>query len=123
VGEEYRWDTAVALAAPALEWLIEQEARTALNLNVPNLPLSEVLGVRWATLAPFGTVRAALVEAQGGSGLQMELREHGEQLPPDCDTALVLAGYAAITRITGIRATDPVPVAEHIEARAQLQRA
>lgn len=122
VGDEYRWETAVALAAPALEWLLEQEPRTALNLNVPNVPLSEVKGVRWASLAPFGTVRAALVEAQGGRGLQMELREHGEQLPPDCDTALVMSGFAAITKIVGIRATDPVPVAEHIEARALLEK-
>lgn len=122
VGDVQRWETAAALAAPALEWLVEQEPKTALNLNVPNVPLAEVKGVRWASLAPFGTVRAALVEAQGGSGFQMELREHGEQLPEDSDTALVRDGYAAITRIVGIRATDAVPVAEHIEARALMQQ-
>ena len=37
--------------------------RTVLNLNVPNTAPDEVLGVRWATLAPFGSVRAAIAES------------------------------------------------------------
>lgn len=93
--------------------------KTMLNLNVPNVPLDEVKGIRWARLAPFGTVRAGLVEAPGG-GLQIELRAHGERLPDDCDTALVSNGYAAITSIVGIRAADRVPVAEFVEDRLQL---
>jgi 5'-nucleotidase len=116
VGDEIHWDTAGSLAVGALEWLIDQPARTLLNLNVPNLPLDEVKGVRWASLAPFGTVRAQLVDSPDGSGLQMELREHDEKLPDDSDTALVRDGYAAITSIVGIRASGAVPVAEHVEA-------
>lgn len=115
VGDEIHWDTAGSLAVGALEWLIDQPARTLLNLNVPNVPLDEVKGVRWASLAPFGTVRAQLIDAPGG-GLQMELREHDEKLPDDSDTALVRDGYAAITSIVGIRASGAVPVAEHVEA-------
>ena len=103
VGDVYRWETAAALAVPALDWLLQQPPKTVLNLNVPNLPLSEVRGVRPATLAPFGTVRAALVESQGG-GLQMELAEHGLELPADSDTALVRDGYAAATVLLGITA-------------------
>jgi len=119
VGEEIHWETAGDLAAAALEWVVEQPPKTLLNLNVPNLPLAEVKGIRWARLAPFGTVRAGLVDAPEG-GLQIELREHGEKLPDDCDTALVMNGYASITSIVGIRATEPMPVAEHIEARLGL---
>jgi 5'-nucleotidase len=115
VDEEILWDTAGTLAVAALEWLVEQPPKTLLNLNVPNLPLEELKGVRWARLAPFGTVRAALVP--GRAGLQMELREHNETLPDDSDTALVRDGYASITSIVGIRATEPVAVAEHVEAR------
>lgn len=118
-GETYHWDTAGRLAVAALEWLVDQPAKTMLNLNVPNLPLDEVKGIRWARLAAFGTVRAGLIEAPNG-GLQMELRAHGEQLPADSDTALVNNGYAAITSIVGIRPTEPVPVAEFVEARLQL---
>lgn len=103
VGDPYLWATAATLAVAALDWLVEQPAKTVLNINVPNLTLAELRGVRLASLAPFGTVRAALVESQGG-GLQMELAEHGEVLPPDSDTALVRDGFVAITPIVGIRA-------------------
>lgn len=113
VDERIHWETAGELAIGALEWLVDQPAKTLLNLNVPNVPLDEVKGVRWARLAPFGTVRAQLVPSD--SGLQMELREHDETLPDDSDTALVRDGYASISSIVGIRVTEPVPVAEHVE--------
>jgi hypothetical protein len=58
----------------------------------------------------------------GERGLQMELREHDEQLPEDSDTALVRDGYAAISSIVGIRATDPVDVADHVQARLREAR-
>lgn len=117
IGELILWDTAATLAVMALEWLLDQPPKTLLNLNVPNVPLDELKGVRWARLAPFGTVRAQLVPGEGDGHLQMELREHGEKLPDDSDTALVRDGYAAITSIVGIRATDEVPVADHVEQR------
>lgn len=117
--DEYHWETAGEVAAAALDWLVGQPARTLLNLNLPNVAMSELRGVRWGTLAPFGTVRAGLVEAPAG-GLQMELREHAEKLPDDSDTALVRDGYASITSIVGIRATDWVDVADHVERRLVL---
>ena len=46
----------------------------------PTVPLDEVRGVRWAELAPFGTVRATLVEPRR-RGLQMELRETRRRAP------------------------------------------
>ena len=116
VDEHIHWDTAGELAIGALEWLVEQPPKTLLNLNVPNVPLDEVKGVRWARLAPFGTVRAQLVPGARDTHLQMELREHDEKLPDDSDTALVRDGYASISSIVGIRTTEPVPVAEHVEA-------
>jgi 5'-nucleotidase len=116
-GDDLHWETAGRLAASALEWLLQAPPKTVLNLNVPNLPVTEVQGVRWARLAPFGTVRAAIVEAPQG-GLQMELAEHGEELPADTDTALVMAGFAAVTAIVGIRAAEEVDVASFIEGRA-----
>jgi 5'-nucleotidase len=115
VGDEIHWDTAGELAIGALEWLVTQPAKTLLNLNVPNTPLDEVKGVRWARLAPFGTVRAQLLPGSSGR-LQMELREHGEKLPEDSDTMLVLEGYAAISSIIGIRALETDGMAQHVEA-------
>lgn len=104
-GDQYPWDTAAALAGFALGWLLDQPATTVLNLNVPNLPLEQVKGVRRARLAPFGTVRAAIAESKGGNR-QMELAERSRELAPDTDTALVRAGYAAVTSIVGVREAE-----------------
>jgi 5'-nucleotidase len=109
-GAHPRWATAAAFAAQAVAWLAAAPAGTVLNLNVPDLPAAGVRGVRWATLAPFGTVRTAVVQPLGAEGgrLQLELRPHDEQLPAGSDTALIREGYATVTLLTGIRATDPV---------------
>lgn len=114
VGDEIHWGTAATLARSALRWLLGAPTGTVLNLNVPNVALADVRGVRWAALAPFGSVRSAVVESPDGR-LQMELRDIDEELPPDSDTALVAAGYAAITSVVGIRPAEHVPVAEIIE--------
>lgn len=111
VGGKPRWSTAAGLAVPALDWLAGQPARTVMNLNVPNVGPDAVRGVRDASLAPFGTVRAALVES-AGPGLQVELSEPGgdDDPPSGSDTALVRAGWASTTLLTGI-ATRPAPEA------------
>jgi 5'-nucleotidase len=110
------WETAAALAVEAVEWLAGAAPRSVVNLNVPDLPLDEVKGVRWAELAALGTVRSAVVESSDGR-LQMELRASGVDVPADSDTGLVQAGYAAVTVINGVTATEPVGVAEHLDAR------
>jgi 5'-nucleotidase len=105
------WASAATLGAGAIEWLVDAPAATVLNINVPDRPLGDILGARWARLASFGTVRSAVVEAPVDNGrLQMEFRPTREELPPDTDTALVKAGYVAVTTITGIQATEPVDV-------------
>lgn len=105
------WATAATVAVEALDWLLASPDLTVLNLNVPDRPLDDVLGARWGELAAFGTVRSAVVEpAPNGGRLQVELRPSHVELPPDADTALVKAGYVAVTTITGIQATAPVDV-------------
>lgn len=110
------WDTAARIAAASTEWLLAAEPKTVVNLNVPDVAMEALLGVRWAELAPFGTVRSAVVDS-GDGRLQMELRATGVQLPPGSDSALVKAGYAAVTTIMGVTATAPTAVADHIEGR------
>lgn len=101
------WETAAAMAQAALGWLVDTPDATVLNVNVPNLPLGRLAGVRRAELASFGTVRASVVEAAADGGrLQMELRPTNRRLPPDSDTALVAQGFVAVTPITGIRAAS-----------------
>ena len=106
-GDEWHWDTAAAVAVEVLDVLIDTPARTVLNLNVPALARDAVKGVRWARLAAFGAVRAAIAAADSDGQLQIELRAVDEQLPPDTDTALAEAGYATLTTICGIAEAWP----------------
>ena len=56
-------------------------------------------------------MRTAIAQQRDGR-LELELRATGERLDPATDTALVADGWAAVTALTGIRASDdvdPVP--------------
>jgi 5'/3'-nucleotidase len=117
------WDTAAAVAAAAVGWLAEAGPGVVLNLNVPDLPPERLAGARAATLAPFGTVRSAVVEtAEGGGRLQMELRPVNVELPPDCDTALVKEGYVAVSAIGGIQVDPQVDVGDLLGTLVQDAR-
>jgi 5'-nucleotidase len=110
-GSQPHWAAAAEVGARAVDWLAEAADGTVLNINAPNLPLAEVRGYRWASLAPFGTVRTTVIEPAGPSGgrVQLELRPAGNgDLPAGSDTALVKAGYVTVTRLSLIQATDPV---------------
>jgi 5'-nucleotidase len=112
-GTPWRWETAATIALEVLDLLVDAPARSVLNLNVPALPREEVVGVRWARLAAFGAVRAAIGEVAQDGALQIELRATDEQLPPDTDTALCEAGYATLTAIVGIAESWPTEQARH----------
>jgi 5'/3'-nucleotidase len=110
-GPTVHWASAAALGAAATNWLVDAAQGTVLNVNVPNLPVAELQGARWATMAELGTVRSAVVEPQSDNGrFQMELRLTGQELPPGSDTALVKDGYVAVTALTGIQAAPQIDV-------------
>ena len=103
------WATAAAVAAAAIDWLVASPKGTVLNLNLPDRAPEGLEGARIATLAPFGTVRSTVVEAADVRGrLQIEMRPTAVDLPPDCDTALVAAGYVAVSAITGVHIDEAV---------------
>jgi len=116
-GDPMHYDTAAAVAAVALESVAASPPKIVRNVNVPNLPLAEVRGVQAARLAPFGTVRTTLGETIDGR-LQVELRATEDELDPDTDTALVVAGYVAVTPLIGIRAAADL----EDEAAAAVER-
>jgi 5'-nucleotidase len=98
---DYRWDTAAAYAAAAVEWVAKPDAITrVLNINVPNLPVDEVLGVREAELAAHGEVWVASAEL-AGTDIRLEVTGRGDA-SPDTDAALVQAGYVAVTPLMSI---------------------
>lgn len=96
---DYHWDTAAEIATRALEWFEQLPAKTAINLNVPNVVAAEVQGVRQATLAPYGAVRSSLVP-DGALRFKYQMAEVTEPMPEDSDTVLVANGYAAVSALT-----------------------
>lgn len=123
VGGEPCWSTPAQVAVGALGWLSEQPPGTVVNLNLPNRPLADVLGVRDAFLAPFGTVRATVVEVE--EGIQFELFGDGNgdgrpggghDAPEGSDTALVMTGYASMTALSPLGAVACPEAAAAIEA-------
>lgn len=110
------WATAAALAVDALEWLLAAPLRTVINLNVPDLPLEEVKGICWARPAPIGEWHA-VVSGSSDDHVSFGLRRTDVELPADSDTALVAAGYAAVTLLHPPSAAEWAPVADHLERR------
>lgn len=116
VADKIHWDTAARLAVLATRWLIDAPRTTVVNLNVPNVAMDDLMGVRLAPLASFGTVRSAITDAGRGK-LQVELRDTDVELDPDSDTALVARGIVAVTPIVGIRAAGGGDVAAFLEQK------
>lgn len=101
-GDDWYWETAARCAAEVVaSHLIDAPARTVLNLNVPAMSYDDLAGVRWARLAAFGVVRAAMADASNGQ-LQMELTATGDTPDPDTDQGSVNAGYASLTTLVGV---------------------
>jgi 5'-nucleotidase len=101
--EQYLWATAATVAAAAVDWTARPDATPrVLNVNVPNVPIHELRGVREARLAPYGTVWAASADTATGD-IVLEFKGNDVQPDPDTDLALVRAGYASVT---------PLPVLE-----------
>jgi 5'-nucleotidase len=97
-GEPRHWETARWLVRRCLPWVTERRAPTTLNLNVPNLPVDEIEGIRWARLAPFGTVQTQIVDA-GEGWVKLDYTEPPEEAPADSDAALLAAGFATVTAL------------------------
>ena len=53
------WESAADLAIALLPLLAAAPVSTVLNLNVPSLPLHEILGLRWARVGGSGLIKAA----------------------------------------------------------------
>lgn len=112
--EPQHFATATTVAAAALDWLLDAPAGTVLNVNVPDLPLDRLAGVRQAPLATLGTFEAAVQER--GSEPFLAQFEIGRQDPaPGTDAALLREGWATVTALLGIQADADVEAASMIE--------
>jgi 5'-nucleotidase len=101
IEKEYHWDVAARMAAAAVEWAAKSEGDArVLNVNVPNLPLDELEGVREAELAPAGEVWVASADVREGD-LKIEITGRADPAP-GTDVALVHDGYVSVTPLMSI---------------------
>ena len=99
--EPWQFEAAARCALEVIPMLVAAPTYSALNLNVPARVYSDIKGLRWARLAPFGAVRSAMTD-HGDGTLRLELRPTDAVLPADSDTALCADGYATLTALVGI---------------------
>lgn len=92
----HRLDTAATVTVQVVDWMIHHSApRTVLNVNVPDLSVAGLRGVRLAELAPRGLMGLSLSRSDGV--VTLERFDNTEGLGVDTDAALVRDGYVAIS--------------------------
>lgn len=98
---EHRFDTAARVAVETVHWMIDHSpARTVLNVNVPNLGVEDLKGVRLAGLAPRGLMGLRIQRKD--SSLRLERYENTKGLGVGTDAALVEEGYVSISVLPSI---------------------
>lgn len=99
-----RFDTA-ALVAVQLMKLLPGSGHQVLNINVPRRELSELAGVAAASVSQISRYRS-YVESKTDSVLTMGYMTTDDEVEPGSDTALVMAGYAAVSSLVGTNSID-----------------
>lgn len=121
-GAELHWHTAARFAAHALEWVAAASDHGPLvaNVNVPNLTLTDVRGVRSTHPAPFNEEWKA--DARAG---EIELEYVGRRHEPvaGTDQAAVLDGYVSVTVLRGMSTVDGSGAAAALSAGQSGQAA
>ena len=112
--EPAHWATATTVAAAALDWILEAPGGTVLNVNVPDLPVDHLAGVRHAPLATFGEVEASIRE-QGSEPFLAQFHIAQRDPEPGTDAALLREGWVTVTSLLGIRADTEAEMASVIE--------
>ena len=97
VDEEMRhWDSAADLAVRLLPTLAHTPAGTVLNLNVPDLHVDGIRGLRRGRLARFGQVQISIAEA-GEGFVRTAVQAAEEEFEPDTDLGALAESYAVVT--------------------------
>ncbi|BCJ51316.1 5'/3'-nucleotidase SurE [Actinoplanes sp. NBRC 14428] len=96
--EQRHWTSAADLAVKLLPTLTHTPPGTILNLNVPDLHVDGIRGLRRARLARFGQVQMSIAEA-GEGFVRTAVQAADEPLEPGTDLAALAEGYAVVTPI------------------------
>lgn len=112
-GDPSCWDTAAEVARQALAWLlhVHGERPITLNVNVPDVPLDELRGLRRAPLATFGAVQTHVDEI-GEGYVKLAFAEIDPEQEPRSDAALLLEGWATVTPLAAPCEADGVDLSD-----------
>ena len=99
-----RFDTAAAVGMQLLP-LLAAGPHLVLNLNVPRCSVDELAGVRSAQLSTV-TGFYSHVEERTETALKLSFKIGEEPMPEGSDTALVEAGFAAVSALVGTSAVN-----------------
>jgi 5'-nucleotidase len=96
------WETAADVAARTLGWLLKRDSTdpVVVNVNVPDVPVDRLEGLRSAPLASFGAVQADIAEI-GEGYVTITYSQVDVSSEPDSDAALQTASWATVTAVTG----------------------
>lgn len=116
--EPRRWETAAILAERLVGYVASCERRTALNLNVPDVSLIEVKGLRNAPVSRGSSVRLTL-DGRAPGVMSMDFVSTDSRPSPstplaDSDRSLVDQSYAVLTRVVPPRDIEPEPFPDDI---------
>lgn len=94
------WDTCSEVAARVLGWVLDHPGPgpVTVSVNVPDVPLARLRGLRPARLASFGAVQGEVGES-GDDYVTMTFRSVDEQLEEGTDAALLADGWATVTSL------------------------
>jgi len=96
--DKRHWGSAAELAIRLLPTLLHTPPGTVFNLNVPDLHLDGIRGLRRAALAQFGQVQMSIAEA-GEGFVRTAVQAADETLEPDTDLAVLAEHFAVVTPI------------------------
>jgi 5'-nucleotidase len=105
------WETAREVTTRSLDWFLGQTATDSvvINVNIPDVPLDKLEGIRSAPLASFGAVQADVSEI-GEGFVTITYSQIDVSSEPDSDAALQTANWATVTAITGPREVEDFPL-------------
>ncbi len=94
------WRSAAHVAKPLIRWIASFDQQTALNVNVPDRPVSELRELRLASLATFGAVQTHMTEVNEGH-VRVEFSEMSAD-EVGSDANLLAEGFTTITALRPI---------------------
>ena len=90
------WDTAQSVARDVIAWLMDTDEAVTLNVNVPDVAMDELRGLRQARLSAFGAVQANVTDT-GEGYIKLAFTEIDADPEPGTDSAFLADGYACFT--------------------------